>query len=88
MLTAVLVEDARVLWCVFHHGFRHRKDVTLIGDANDLSMRLPDGTIIPLPPRGPTHRHKSKPQNPIPKRSPTGTPEPGHQPDLVDAPAA
>jgi hypothetical protein len=80
--------DVLVLWCVFHHGFRHRKDVTLIGDANDLSIRLPDGTIIPLPPRGPTHRHKSKPQNPIPTRSPTGTPEPGHQPDLFDAPAA
>ena len=80
--------DLLVLWCTFHHTFRHRKDVTLIGDANDLAIRLPDGTIIPLPPRGPTHRHKSKPQNPIPKGSPTGTPEPGHQPDLFDAPAA
>ena len=80
--------DLLVLWCTFHHTFRHRKDVTLIGDANDLSIRLPDGTIVPLPPRGPTHRHKSKPQNPIPKGSPTGTPEPGHQPDLFDAPAA
>jgi hypothetical protein len=31
--------DLLVLWCTFHHSFRHRKDVALIGDANDLSMR-------------------------------------------------
>jgi hypothetical protein len=44
-----------VLWCVFHHHFRHRPDVELIGDANDLSIKLPDGRVVPLPPRGPTH---------------------------------
>ena len=78
--------DLLVLWCVFHHGFRHRKDVTLIGDANDLSIRLPDGMIVPLPPRGPTHHDTTKPK---PKRSQNGTPEPGRppdQPDLVDQP--
>ena len=38
--------DLLVLWCTFHHSFRHRKDVAPIGDANDFSMHLPGGTII------------------------------------------
>ncbi|MCU1400954.1 MAG: hypothetical protein JWN62_4063 [Acidimicrobiales bacterium] len=50
--------DLLVLWCVYHHHFRHRPDVKLIGDANDLSIRLPDGRVVPLPPRGPTHASK------------------------------
>ena len=70
--------DLLVLWCTFHHTFRHRKDVTLIGDANDLSIRLPDGAIVPLPPRGPTHHHKPRPQ-PKPQTGcqPAGTDRPG-----------
>ena len=27
----------------------------LIGDLNDLSIKLPNGRVVPLPPRGPTH---------------------------------
>ena len=46
--------DFLVLWCVYHHHFRHRPDVTLHGDANNLSITLPDGRTIPLPARGPT----------------------------------
>ena len=43
-----------VLWCVYHHHMRHQPGVTLHGDANNLTMTLPDGRVIPLPPRGPT----------------------------------
>ncbi|MCU1400262.1 MAG: hypothetical protein JWN62_3371, partial [Acidimicrobiales bacterium] len=43
-----------VLWCVYHHSFRHRPDVHLHGDANNLSITLPDGRTMPLPARGPT----------------------------------
>jgi len=52
--------DWLVLWCVYHHHFRHQPDVTLIGDANNLSIQLPDGRIVPLPPRGPTHHKKNR----------------------------
>ena len=51
--------DWLVLWCVYHHHLRHQPGVTLIGDANNLSIQLPDGRIVPLPPRGPTHQHKA-----------------------------
>ncbi len=83
--------DLLVLWCTFHHTFRHRHDVTLIGDANNLTMRLPDNTIIALPPRGPIHYNKPKPKpgsglgGP---GGPAGSGGQGHEPDLVDAPAA
>jgi hypothetical protein len=43
-----------VLWCVYHHHYRHRPDVHLHGDANNLSITLPDGRTVPLPARGPT----------------------------------
>ena len=45
-----------VLWCVYHHTFRHRPDVQLHGDANNLHIAMPDGTIVPCPPRGPTSK--------------------------------
>ena len=90
--------DLLVLWCTFHHTFRHRKDVTLIGDANDLAIRLPDGSIVPLPPRGPTHHHKPRPQpkpqtgcQPGEPGGPGGSGEPAGQTDLFglfDDPAA
>jgi hypothetical protein len=41
-----------VLWCHFHHHFRHRPDVRLFGDANNLSIQMPNGEIIALPARG------------------------------------
>ncbi len=47
-----------VLWCVYHHSFRHRPDVQLHGDADNLSITMPDGRTVPLPARGPTsHQH-------------------------------
>ncbi|HEY4333642.1 MAG TPA: HNH endonuclease signature motif containing protein, partial [Ilumatobacteraceae bacterium] len=50
--------DLLVLWCIFHHHYRHRPDVTLHGNANNLSITLPDGRTVPLPARGPTsHTH-------------------------------
>ncbi|MEO7397148.1 MAG: DUF222 domain-containing protein, partial [Ilumatobacteraceae bacterium] len=48
--------DWLVLWCIYHHHFRHRPDVRLHGDANHLSITMPDGRIVPLPARGPTSR--------------------------------
>ena len=46
--------DLLVLWCVYHHHVRHRPGVQLHGTAHNLTMTLPDGRVIPLPPRGPT----------------------------------
>ena len=46
--------DLLVLWCVYHHTFRHRPDVQLHGNANNLTITLPDGRTMPLPARGPT----------------------------------
>ena len=51
--------DWLVLLCIYHHHFRHRPDVKLIGNANNLCIQLPDGRIVPLPARGPTHQHKT-----------------------------
>ncbi|MCU1365900.1 MAG: hypothetical protein JWN39_1539, partial [Ilumatobacteraceae bacterium] len=48
-----------VLWCVYHHSFRHRPDVHLHGDANNLSITLPDGRTMPLPARGPTSQKRA-----------------------------
>jgi hypothetical protein len=42
-----------VLGCSTHHDHLHHKGWTYIGSADDLSLRRPDGTLIPAPPRGP-----------------------------------
>ncbi len=43
--------DNLVLWCDYHHHYKHRHDITVIGDAHHLSLRLPDGRIIACPPK-------------------------------------
>jgi hypothetical protein len=40
------------LLCRHHHREKHRSGVTVIGDGNDYSIRLADGTILRCPPRG------------------------------------
>jgi hypothetical protein len=49
--------DLLVLWCIYHHHYRHRPDVQLHGNTHNLTMTLPDGRVIPLPPRGPTAKN-------------------------------
>jgi Domain of unknown function (DUF222) len=44
--------DNLVLWCRHHHHYRHRPDVTLHGDANNLTITLATGQTINAPPRG------------------------------------
>jgi len=41
-----------VLWCSYHHHFKHRSGVAVIGDAHDLYLQMPDGRRIWCPPRG------------------------------------
>jgi hypothetical protein len=41
------------LFCNAHHHMLHDRGWTLVGDANDLYIRTPDGTLIPAPARGP-----------------------------------
>ncbi len=43
--------DNLVLWCTHHHHYKHRHDITVIGDANNLSLRLPDGRVLACPPK-------------------------------------
>ncbi len=43
--------DNLVLWCTHHHHYKHRHDITVIGDANHLSLRLPDGQVLACPPK-------------------------------------
>src|SRR3954447_17760644 len=52
--------DLLVLWCVYHHHLRHQPGIELIGDGNNLSIKFPDGRIVPLPARGPTHASKHR----------------------------
>ena len=39
------------LWCSFHHHEKHRPGVQVLGDADNLRLRLADGTIVSCPPR-------------------------------------
>jgi hypothetical protein len=39
--------------CSTHHDFLHHKGWKYVGDADDLWLRKPDGTLVPAPPRGP-----------------------------------
>jgi hypothetical protein len=41
------------LWCSFHHHDKHSTGVTVIGDAHDLWLQLPDGRRIHCPPKSP-----------------------------------
>ena len=41
--------DRLALWCLSHHMFRHRTDVTVIGTWDDLWLQMPDGTLIACP---------------------------------------
>ena len=52
--------DLLALWCLFHHHLRHQPGVELIGDGNNLSIKFPDGRVVPLPARGPTHASKHR----------------------------
>jgi hypothetical protein len=40
------------LWCPYHHQFKHRSGVRVIGDADDLWLQLPDGRRLHCPPKG------------------------------------
>ena len=40
------------LLCSCHHHYAHSPDWGLVGDAVDLFIRRPDGTLIPAPPKG------------------------------------
>ncbi len=61
------------LWCPYHHRFKHRSDVTVIGDAHHLSVQLPDGRRIHCPPRGLPTRH-TPPQPTAPPAPPAPPP--------------
>ncbi|MGZ4723122.1 MAG: DUF222 domain-containing protein [Ilumatobacteraceae bacterium] len=41
-----------VLLCSSHHHYAHAPDWSLVGNAYDLSIRRPHGTLMPAPPRG------------------------------------
>lgn len=43
--------DRLGLWCPHHHRVRHRAGVELIGTWDDLSIRMPDGQVLPCPRR-------------------------------------
>jgi len=49
--------DWLVLFCSYHHHLRHMHGVALHGDANNLSMTLPNGDWIDIPPK----RHRQTP---------------------------
>ena len=43
--------DDLALWCRHHHTEKHRPGVQVLGNANNLRLQLPDGTIIHCPPK-------------------------------------
>ena len=57
------------LLCSCHHHDAHTPHWTLIGDAVDLYIRKPDGTLIPAPPKG----HITGPLQPTPQPTPQPT---------------
>ncbi len=44
--------DNEALWCSHHHHVKHRAGVTVLGDAHDLHLLMPDGTLVACPPKG------------------------------------
>ena len=80
--------DVLALFCVYHHHYRHRPGVELIGDGNNLAIRHPDGRVTPLPARGPTHAsHPRQPAPDIRSNTPTAPPSgaPGDAPTTTDS---
>ena len=59
--------DNLALLCVHHHRMRHLAGHHLLGDANNLRLRFPNGNTIDLPARGPA------------TRQPDGSPRPASQ---------
>jgi hypothetical protein len=49
--------DSLVMFCSHHHHIRHQPGHELLGDATNLQLRFPNGTIIDLPATGPATRH-------------------------------
>ena len=43
--------DNLVLWCTFHHHQKHLPGVKVLGNAHDLRLQMPDGTIKHCPPK-------------------------------------
>ena len=67
-----------VLWCLYHHHLRHQPGTELIGDGNNLAIKLPDGRIVPLPARGPTHASGQRSRNTSTLHNNTGDNEQGN----------
>ena len=44
--------DDMVLWCSHHHHEKHRSGVQVLGNANDLRIRLANGTVVHCPSPG------------------------------------
>lgn len=69
--------DLLELLCPYHHHLRHQPGARLHGNAHDLTLERPDGTIVPLKPKG-VMVGGSSPARPGPPRSdapdePTGS---------------
>ncbi len=45
------------LFCSTHHHYLHKPDWQLVGNADNLSIRQPDGSLVPAPCRGPAVAH-------------------------------
>ena len=45
--------DNEALWCTFHHHEKHRPGVQVLGNANNLRLRLANGQTINCPPNRP-----------------------------------
>jgi len=67
--------DNLVMWCTFHHHEKHRPGVIVLGDANDLRLQMPDGTIKHCPPKVPQNSSSAAPtQGDLFGQSPPGRP--------------
>jgi hypothetical protein len=76
--------DWEALWCKHHHHVKHRNGTIVHGDANDLTLELPDGTRLACPPKGIAAQRRQpgpdRPSGDLPTQ-----PDTGHQPGLFDA---
>lgn len=74
--------DNEWLLCAFHHQQRHKPGTTIIGDANNTQIKLPNGTTINCPPHGVGNR-KPEPS----QRTQPGTAPPAAAPAPAPAPS-
>jgi hypothetical protein len=64
--------DNLALWCSFHHHQKHLPGVKVLGNAHNLRLQMPDGSIKDCPPKSRTQQSSPGEQDDLFGESPPG----------------